>query len=99
MGAAGVFAGDYIPEGTLAAIGLLVGDSIRTALPGAIRWEEDDASEVYPRLRVTDVTEGILRPIGMMIEFYAAQADMVPTTYCNRMLENLMVDSSDLEGE
>ena len=95
----GVFGSDYVPEGTLAAIGLLVGDSIRTALPGAVHWEEDDASEVYPRLRVTDVTEGILRPIGMMIEFYAAQADVLPTTYCNRMVENLMVDSPNLQGE
>ena len=95
----GVFSRDYIPEGTLAALGFIVGDSIRTALPGAVRWEDDDVSEVYPRLRVTGVTEGILRPIGMIIEFYAAAADMLPTTYCSRVLENLMADSAELRGE
>jgi hypothetical protein len=84
-----VFGRRYVPEGTLAAIGLLVGESIRRALAGAAEWEEDDSSEVYPRLRVTDVADGALRPIPFMIEFFIANAEVMPTDYCNRMVERL----------
>ncbi len=91
----GVFWGGYLPEGTLAAVGLLVGESIRAQLPGAAHWEVDDASDVYPRLRITEVAEGILRPISLMIEFYAAQADVLPTTYCERMIESLVSGVSE----
>ena len=85
---AGVFGAEYLPEGTLAALGLLVGESIRAHLPGAVEWEEDDGA-VYPRLRVSGVAEGIMRPIPMMVEIFAAGADVMPSTYCRRMTENL----------
>ena len=91
----GVFWNGYLPEGTLAAVGLLVGESIRAQLPGAAHWEADDASDVYPRLRITEVAEGILRPISLMIEFYAAEADMLPTIYCERMIESLVSGVSE----
>lgn len=85
----GVFDGQFIPEGSLAAIGLLTGESIRVALAGAAEWEEDDLSEVYPRLRVRDLAEGFLRPISMTVELYVARVELTPTGYCSRMVEML----------
>lgn len=84
----GVFGRDYAPEGTLAALGLLVGESVRTELAGAAEWEPDE-DRVYPRLRVHDVAEGILRPIPILIEFYLSDADLAPSDYCHRVLANL----------
>jgi hypothetical protein len=84
----GVFGRDYVPEGTLAAFGLLVGEAVRTELGGAAVWEPDEA-RVYPRLHVRDLAEGILRPIPMMIEFYLADAELAPSDYCQRVLANL----------
>jgi hypothetical protein len=77
----------YRPEGTLAAIGLLVGESIRIHFAGAAYWENDDLNEVYPRLRVSGVSEGILRPISMILEFFTAGVDVLPSVYCQRMID------------
>ena len=85
----GVFEDQFVPEGTLAVIGLLTGESIRVALAGAAEWEEDDLSEVYPRLRVRDLAEGFLRPISMTVELYLARTELTPLGYCSRMVEML----------
>ncbi len=86
---AGVFGADYVPEASLAAIGLLMGESLRTALAGAAEWEVDGAHALYPRLRVTGVAEGIMRPIPVTIELFSARTDVTPRQYCDRMRANL----------
>lgn len=85
----GVFGADYVPEASLAAIGLLMGESLRTALAGAAEWEVDDVHALYPRLRVTGIAEGIMRPIPVTIELFSAHTDVTPRQYCDRMRANL----------
>ncbi|MCA9563038.1 MAG: hypothetical protein KC561_06095 [Myxococcales bacterium] len=89
----GPFRADYAPEGILASLGLLVGESLRAEVPGALSWEVDDLSDVYPRLRVSGVSEGVLRPIPFMIEFFSAETEILPTQYCERMAEALRAEA------
>ncbi|MBN1946366.1 MAG: hypothetical protein JW797_11870 [Bradymonadales bacterium] len=97
----GVFGESYLPEGVLAAIGLLVGESIRATAADRIAWEPDEVSTIYPRLRVSGMREGILRPCSMMIELFAAGAEVMPSRYCGQMIERVAeltgqsIDSGD----
>lgn len=83
------FGRGYVPEGTLVAIGILLGESIRAAVPGAASWEADLEGMPYPRLRIHGAVEGILRPIAMMVELFAAEAAVTPSEYCRRMIARL----------
>jgi hypothetical protein len=87
-----VFGRRYLPEGTLAAIGAVMGEAMRRSLPDALAWEADD-DPVYPRLHARGAVEGILRPIPMLIEFYLSGTNVLPSDYCSQMLARVRGDA------
>ena len=97
--APGVFDGDYVPEATLATIGLLVGDSLRAAAPGAAEWELGEGDPLYPRLRFSGPEEGVMQPIPWMIEFFVQASDLQPSDYCRRMLDRVIGPQQNSESD